>query len=228
MHIQQFRFARCRLWPSMCRILPLVQARGERAAGRRNCSVKMAYGSMPCRLSAITDRNTYTVPALQCTYVGSIFTDATAGQVSAYRTWGQSRKFGVWNAYNRVPIILQAGDPTASWTYGTATIRESNGSTANTLTVFTGLPEEWAALTFNQKLESAGANGVTISVGIGLNSTTAYTGTIGTIGSPTSVLSITSVEATYSLAPIIGINVINSLKMALHLQRRHSLGRSLT
>ena len=43
-------------------------------------------------ISANNGSNTFTIPALQCTYVGSVFIDGTAGQVSAYRTWGSTRK----------------------------------------------------------------------------------------------------------------------------------------
>src|SRR6185437_6820885 len=60
--------------------------------------------------------SSFTIPASQCTYVGSVSIDTTAGQVSAFRSYGQNRKFGVWNAYNRQPILLKAGDSTTSWT----------------------------------------------------------------------------------------------------------------
>lgn len=48
--------------------------------------------------------NTYTIPANQATYLGSIFIDGTAGQITLHRSYGQSRKWAIWNAYNRVPI----------------------------------------------------------------------------------------------------------------------------
>jgi len=43
-------------------------------------------------------------------YLGSIYMDTTPGQVSGHRTYGQARKWGIFNAYNRVPVFLQAGD----------------------------------------------------------------------------------------------------------------------
>jgi hypothetical protein len=70
------------------------------------------------------------------TYLGSIFMDGTNGQISCHNTYGQSRKWGVWNAYNRDPITLLMGDSTASWTYSTATIRQSNAAAGNALTTF--------------------------------------------------------------------------------------------
>jgi hypothetical protein len=172
---------------------------------------------------------TTAVAANQATYVGSMFMDATNGQVTCHTSYGQNRKFGVWNAYNRVPITLQAGDSTASWTYGTTTIRASNnnpssysansynvgsGTTCNGMTVLTGLPEEQAAVTLSQFLfnnNSAGA--ITMSAGVGLNSTTAYSGTIATLSvEPQNGGALT---ASYSPPISLGIIVVASLEEGL-------------
>jgi len=49
---------------------------------------------------------TTTVSANQATYVGTMYVDGTNGQVSCLSSYGQNRKWGIWNAYNRVPIML--------------------------------------------------------------------------------------------------------------------------
>jgi hypothetical protein len=54
------------------------------------------------------------VPANRATYLGSLSIDSVAGQVSCLLAFGQSRKWGVWNAYNRKRVLLQAGDSTAN------------------------------------------------------------------------------------------------------------------
>lgn len=164
------------------------------------------------QISANNGTNTYTVPALQCTYVGSIYIDATPGQVSAYRTYGQSRKFGVWNAYNRMPITLQAGDATPSWAYNTATIRSSNASAANSLTTFTGLQEETIEVNFNQFISLAAAN-ANAFIGIGVNSTTVFTGFNGTIQMSGAALTLFQMLVAHTtVEPGIGINTINALE----------------
>ncbi len=157
----------------------------------------------------------YTIPANQCTYVGSIFVDAAAGQVSAYRTWGQSRKFGVWNAYNRVPIVLLVGDSTPSWPYSTNTVRPSDGRSQNSGIAFTGLPEE-AIKSFFQQFITAPTSAVYTEgqIGIGNNQTVAFSGTIaqmsilgattGTVGSV--------VSASLEISPRIGAQVLTSLE----------------
>ena len=163
------------------------------------------------QIAANNGTNTYTIQPLQCTYVGSVFIDGTAGQVSAYRTYGQSRKFGAWNAYNRVPITMIVGDSTASWTYATATIRPSNNATANSLSAFTGLAEEIAQCSFVQKIVNNTASNDVDLIGIGLNSTTAFSGTQGYMGNSNQFYNTT---ALLTVPPSLGLNTITSLELS--------------
>lgn len=159
----------------------------------------------------------YTIPASQCTYVGSVYIDSSAGQVSAYRTWGQSRKWGIWNAYNRQRIVMQEGDSTASWNY-TGGARAANGNSANSITVFSGLPEEPVSTSYTSLL-GATINNSTVqgAIGIGYNSTSSISGTQG-FGSLTTSSTAGSnsysitLNAEFEAAPSIGINVITALE----------------
>src|SRR3989304_10545818 len=101
--------------------------RGGRGTGAGTTTLSPVKG-LWTNAVAMTARNgstTYSVSANRATYVGSIHMDGTNGQLSCLTAFGQSRKFGVWNAYNRKPIVLLVGDSTASWAYTTATIRQS-------------------------------------------------------------------------------------------------------
>ena len=159
--------------------------------------------------------NTITVGAGQGLYLGSIFVDGAAGQVSCYRSYGQSRKWGIFNAYNRVPLYLKAGDSTASWTYTTATWRSANGSTANSLVVFSGLAEDIFELSYESAFQNNGA-GSLASIGIGYNSTTATTGKIGMMGNySNSGVSPSIPPARYITPPALGINIITALEYSL-------------
>lgn len=127
---------------------------------------------------AMTGRNgvtTYSISASYATYLGSIYIDGTQGQVSCHRTYGQSRKWGVWNAYNRQTILLKAGDGTSSWNYTTATIRAANNSPANSITVFQGLAEEPIDISHVASNYNNGS-AQRAEIGIGYNSTSAYSG----------------------------------------------------
>lgn len=162
---------------------------------------------------------TTTIPANKATYVGSMFMDATNGQVTCNVSWGSSRKFGLWNAYNRTPICLQGGDSTSSWTYTTNTTREANGSTSNTLVVFTGLAEENFATSYSDTITlSVTHNPLGMTIGIGWNSTTVFSGLTGvcdiTNSVTTNIAIIANPISIYNAAPALGINNVNALENA--------------
>ncbi len=133
------------------------------------------------QITANNGASSYTVSANQATYVGSIFIDQTAGQVSNYLSWGQNRKWGVWNAYNRQLLQVQEGDPTATWSFGTTVgWRASNATVGNGFTTLTGLAEEMVRCTFVQSI-SRNFNNASDSwnIGIALNSVVTPTGKFG-------------------------------------------------
>lgn len=163
---------------------------------------------------AMTGRNgvtTYSISAGYATYLGSIFIDSTQGQVTVHTTWGQSRKRGIWNAYNRKPCVLQAGDSTATWSPSNNTIRQSNGASGNTLATFCGLAEEFVDISFHQYFGNV--NGATNdAIGIGLNSTTAFTGLAGKRLVQSGTAASGTYVARHVLAPTLGVNNINALE----------------
>jgi hypothetical protein len=160
--------------------------------------------SMTARYGATT----VSVDANKGTYVGSIHMDGSNGQLTCHVDWGQSRKFGIWNAYNRQTRILKAGDSTATWAWGTNTIQSSNATAANSLTIFSGLAEEFYDLTFDQWVSNPAAG--LVDVGIGYNSVSAFSGLRGA-GSGTVALKLT---ARHIALPSIGINTISALERA--------------
>lgn len=156
---------------------------------------------------AITGRNgssTYSIGANLATYLGSIYMDGTNGQVTCHTSWGQSRKFGVWNAYNRVPIILRAGDSTASWTYSSATVRAAKDSSSNVVTTFCGLAEENIDIIYRQLIGNDASSFA--KIGIGINATNAYTGaTSQALANTAATSGPVPGPATHTIVPAIGI-----------------------
>lgn len=210
-------------------VTPGSCARGTGSGGtalQRVSGVWTNAASMSLIWNTGSGNTTITVPANQGVYLGSIYIDATAGQVTSHRSWGQNRKDGISNANNRVTKYLQAGDSTASWTYNVATIRASNavpasytgtefnvgsGTSCNGLTTFSGLPEEECSVEFNQTI-NFGA-GITNQTGIGLNSTTAFAtnSRVAAIGGTVNAIASSS----YKLAPSLGINIFASLEVGV-------------
>ncbi len=168
----------------------------------------------------ITGRNgatTYTINANLATYVGSLFMDGTNGQISNYVSFGQSRKWGVWNAYNRKQLFIKCGDPTASWTTAPVTWRQSRGDATNFIQIFSGLAEEQFDLRFTQMATSSvGVSTSDAQIGIGYNSTTVLSGREGQqlfISTGNNTLR-TTMSAEYNAPPALGLQKINSLEQS--------------
>ena len=160
---------------------------------------------------------TYTLPVNAGTYVGTFLTDA-AGATTLHRAWGQSRRWSIWNYWNRVPLYLKAGDSTASWSYGTNTVRAANGAAANSMVVLQGLAEQIYDIKLGQKVAwSAAANTFEARNGIGWNSTTVMSGRQGEMGNNNSTTNDgmqANLMAEFLQVPSIGRNDITALEIA--------------
>lgn len=144
-------------------------------------------------------------------YLGSLLIDSAAGNVSCLPSVGQSRKWGVWNAYNREPIPLRATDTTATWTSTSASWRASNGNSNNVIQTFSGLPEESVGCLFVQtKTDTTTTNDGRI--GIGVNVTTSPSGKVGRGAVNTGTIQYFDLTATHTLLPTIGLNNIQCIE----------------
>jgi hypothetical protein len=190
-----------------------VAGAGSRGSGAGTTQLERISGLF-VNANAMTARNgatTYAVGENLATYVGTILIDGSNGQISEHVAVGQNRAPG--------PKILRVTDATASWAGdNSATPRAANGDSNNRITTLCGIAEEEVACTFRQLLSCA-VNGVAaqMDIGIGVNSTSAMSGTRGSyqVGAAASVISggATAVAGHTVLAGI-GINRINALEAA--------------
>ena len=176
-------------------------------------------GGLLTNTVAITLRNgssTYSVAIESAAYVGTIFIDGSAGQVSCYVTAGQSRKWGVWNAYNREPITLQVHDGTSTWNNSATfpTFTAANANSANSFTSLCGLAEEeiYSEYHVYSTPVAAGRQGY---CGIGFNSTTALSGVFGTGATGISGDFGGTIRGYYVNPPSLGINVFTAIESSL-------------
>lgn len=135
-------------------------------------------------MTGINGANTYSnIPVNQCTYVASFLVDGTDGQLTFSRTWGQNRKWSIYNNYNAIPILMQAGDPTSSWLYNINTIRASNGNSANKIISLVATPDNGQVDAYlNQQAGPAVASSTNATnIGVGWNVTNAFCGKLGTV-----------------------------------------------
>lgn len=114
------------------------------------------------------------------TYVGTIRSNGSSQidfNLGAAAAGGTAALIYVVNAYNQVvaqPVVV---DTTATWAYGTASYRSSNNSAGNRISYIDPLGAEFIEAQFTQRV-TVGAT-VAALTGIGVDSTTAATGTVG-------------------------------------------------
>lgn len=166
-----------------------------------------------------------TVAAGQAIYLGTIYIDATAGQVTCHRSTGQNRKWGIWNAFNRSNINLLEVDPTVSWGYSggiralngapaafsNTVFNVGSGTAANGNTVLCGLAEEEIVSDFVITLTgSPPAGQFQNQFGIGLNSNTAYSGihVVNQVQGGGANPDTRQPRSTLTLTPTLGINIL--------------------
>lgn len=147
--------------------------------------------AMTCRYNNTT---TFNAVAQRCTYMGTVRTGA-AGQVNyifgGIGAGGVAANFGVWNAYNRVPVFTFIGDNTAFWQYAVAnTWRAANASATMRASILRGLDVDGMTATYIINGSTA-ASQVTHN-GIGINSTTSVSGTYPYCDNPSSALPLTA------------------------------------
>ncbi len=146
------------------------------------------------------------------TYIGSIRSDGSALINFTYGGFAAActgANFAVFNAYNRVPVSTMLGINSASWTYAVAnTWREINGSTSCVVLQLRGLNEDPIYI----KYYATGVPGAStnMAAGIGIDSTTAFSGTTGFIGSGQATVQL--VVGTYSGVPGLGYHTYAAIE----------------
>lgn len=135
---------------------PVLCAAPAWSGGHTRSAALTRYSGVLCNAASMTVRNssgTFSVSAHSWTYLGTMQIDATAGQISAHVSFGQKRKFGIWNAYNQKPIRLAAGNPTRGHItpyWGPDNFGPTGNDVGNSLTVLTGLPQGPIDLVYDQ------------------------------------------------------------------------------
>lgn len=153
------------------------------------------------QITGTNGTTTYTIPANRATYLGTILIDTAAGQITCNRVSGQSRRWGVWNAYNRKLITLTVNDTTGSWTYSTGTWRCANGTNNNSAFFPIGLCEEIVTCKYSV-FESIG--NVYTAVGISNCSTTLPDGRLTEFWGNATITSSATMAAELELGPTLG------------------------
>ncbi len=113
-------------------------------------------------------------------WVGTVRTDASTYFQDQL---GDSTNGGwryVWNAYNRRKRVLRKYETSDSWTYTTATWRQTRGSSTNQVSFVVGLDTGYDAEPVSARVWMRFSNGSTVNnaVGVGLDSTSSNSATV--------------------------------------------------
>ncbi len=152
---------------------------------------------------------TFTIGANAATYVGTAYGTAN-GQTGmnfnpAPAGGGTANILGIFNTYNRVPMMAWSRDNTANWTYNSTVWRAANGNANNSISFIDGLGEVNI-----QPIYSVAVNvsGQAVAVGINLNSTSATPAIQGVANTTTAG----SVIANALILPALGYNTLTAME----------------
>lgn len=143
-------------------------------------------------------------------YVGTIRSDGSSTidwELGGTAANGDPGFLYVWNMYNRVPVSLGVFDNTNSWTYNVSTWRASNNSTSMRISFVRGMNEDACNFRFNQGMSQAVANNC--GVGIGIDSTSAFSGSAAAGGAASAAVTFCAI---YSGIPGVGMHYAQALE----------------
>jgi hypothetical protein len=146
------------------------------------------------------------------TYVGTIASNGSSTLdyiFGASASGGTAAFFGVWNAYNRVNTGTDVTDSGASYGYTSATIRQARASAGNQVSFVQGLQEDTVWASYATRINTLAVASSAGNVGLGLNSTSTFSGQYSQIFAPTAATIAGATVATKQLTPALGLNVVS-------------------
>jgi hypothetical protein len=157
------------------------------------------------------------IPANEATYVGSVYMTAAGETAMQFNPspagGGTANVLGVYNAYNQVKVVSNETDDTGSWTYTSSTVHPADSSTSNRITWLDGLGQSSASASYQIVAEISNAQN--IAIGIGVDSTTTYTGAISdTFGYSSTMGNQGGLHAAVTKSPLLGLHYVQALENA--------------
>ena len=175
-----------------------------------NASITLKYDATSSTLTAAANSALY-VGTMRASANGQ--TEMSIGAPAA-AVGGTNNKLYLWNAYQRVPTSATNRDSTDTWTYTTATWREKNGSTSNTIGYVCGFAEGTVSA-IATAFSSNDTSGIRRVSGIGLNTTSAIaTGTL-TGYMDTQAARVAQAVARYEAPVALGFSTLTELEQSV-------------
>lgn len=173
--------------------------------------------SMTCRYAAAS---TITCAVNQCSFVGSFRTTGATGATTwaarpAAASGGVLARLFLWNAYNRVTIQAYSRD-SAIWNYSSATVRAADNTANNSIIWIDGLQQSEIKASYQNSAFALSAAGPSLcSVGVGLDSTSAFSGVVGSAQSQITTSPYIEVMGYDHTYPLLGMHTYQALEAAV-------------
>lgn len=149
------------------------------------------------------------------TYVGTVRSDGSATidcLFGGIASGGQPGFIGIWNMYHRTNKSIMVMDSDNSWSYTLTTWREKNNSVGNRVSFIRGLDEDPVQVN-NIGMSSNTNVGWLMQVGVGVDSTTAFSGIVAFNNSANAGGTFTQNSA-YSGYPGFGFHYVQAIEQS--------------
>lgn len=151
------------------------------------------------------------------TYVGTTRSNASSQLdyiFGAQGNGGVAGFFGVWNAFNRVPVKTCVRDNTSGgWSYSGSTVRSANNSNNNRVSFVTGLAIDGISASCQNNVTLPTTSGSYGRVGIAMDSTSVYD-VSGVMFNPTTTSMLATALCSIDYDPQLGFHFLQSLESA--------------
>ncbi len=148
------------------------------------------------------------------TYLGTIYCTANGQTGMAFKpaaaSGGTNNILGLYNAYNRVPVIAVSRDNAASWTYNSLTYRAANASNSNRVSFVDGLQQSSITSVYEVMLTTG--SGVAGIIGMDLDSTSAAPTRVAQINAVTGSNVNTHILVNDAFTPQLGFHFIQAVE----------------
>ncbi len=184
---------------------------GKLSGGNLVLELSTAWSNNTTRSSALTTISGIPVQASDnAVLLGTI--RASGSGVTSDSGGGAVSQVGgqrfVWNAYNKAILYADLIDRTNNWSYTSGTIRQANAVATDQIAYVSGEISENVLATLNVGCYTASSSGVA-TAGIGVDSTTTYSGLVGSAFNTNGAATLTNIVSTYQGHPGIGYHVIS-------------------
>ena len=167
--------------------------------------------SATCRTG---NASTLTMAQYQGTYLGSFYTNGTAGQVDynfgTSAATPSAASFGVYNYYNQVLVTTNIQDQGSGYTYSSATIRQARGAANMQVKFLLGISEKSVAAFLVSGVASAATAGSYTNFGVGLDSTTTFGVPFGQCETPAAVVFTCQFASGGYFTPAMGSHLVTA------------------